>query len=163
MTSETSQTSGTTQDTELLDFGRRWAAAELQKDLPTLEAMAHPDLRLVGPLGFILDRAAWLDRYLPGRLDTIELNWDQVETRRFGDTAIMVGRQRQRATFQGRPSDGDFRITHVLVRDPAAPFGWLIVHLQLSQVVTPPPTAPAGQQGPQGPHGPAGRAGGGPR
>jgi hypothetical protein len=131
------------QEIELLELGRRWARAEVEKDLPTLEAMAHPDLRLVGPLGFILDRQAWLERYQPGRLDTTELVWDQVEVRLFGDTAVMVGRQSQRVTFQGRPNDGDFRITHVLVRDPSASFGWLIAHVQLSQLVTP-PGAPAG-------------------
>jgi hypothetical protein len=139
-------TAQTTHEAELLDFGHRWATAEVQKDLATLEAMAHPDLRLIGPLGFILDRTAWLDRYRPGRLDTTELTWDQVSIRQFGDTAVMIGRQRQRATFQGHPSDGDFRITHILVRDPAARFGWLIAHVQLSQLAGPPAAAPAGGQ-----------------
>lgn len=128
--------------TALLDLGRTWADAEVAKDLETLEAVAHPDLRLVGPLGFILDRQQWLDRYRSGQLDTTELIWDQVELRILGDTAISIGRQSQKVTFQGRPNDGDFRITHVFVRDRAARYGWLIAGIQLSPIMQ--PGAPAG-------------------
>lgn len=128
-----------TQDqSALLDVGRRWAAAEVAKDLPTLDALAHPDLRLVGPLGFILDRQQWLDRYQQGQLDTTELTWDQADITIIGDLAISIGRQSQKATFQGRASDGDFRITHVFVRDQAAAYGWLIASIHLSPIMPPP-------------------------
>lgn len=128
----------------ILELGARWADAEVAKDLATLDAVAHPDLRLVGPFGFVLDRQQWLDRYQPGQLDTTALTWDDVELRVLGDTAISIGRQRQRASFQGRPSDGDFRITHVFVRNPAAGDGWLIVGIHLSPIMQPGP--PAGAQ-----------------
>lgn len=128
----------------ILDLGRRWAAAEVAKDLGTLEAVAHPDLRLVGPFGFVLDRQQWLDRYRPGQLDTIELTWDDVEVRVLGDTAISIGRQRQKVSYQGRPNDGDFRITHIFVRDPAAGDGWLIAGIHLSPIMQ--PGSPAGAQ-----------------
>ena len=134
----------TSVEQELLEFGRRWAAAELAGDLDTLDAIAHPQLRLVGPLGFILDRDAWLNRYRSADLDTTELTWDQVEVRTFGDTAVTIGVQHQKVTFRGRPNDGDFRITHVLVRDRQARFGWLIVSIQLSAMAAPPPGTPAG-------------------
>lgn len=126
----------------LTDFGRRWAAAEVSKDLDTLDALAHPDLRLVGPLGFILDRRAWLHRYAAGDLDTTELVWDQVDITIFGDVAVSIGRQHQRASYRGTPNNGDFRISHVFVRDPQARFGWLIAHIQLSQMVAPPGQRP---------------------
>lgn len=126
----------------LRDFGRRWAEAEVAKDLDTLDAMAHPDLKLVGPLGFILDRKAWVHRYASGDLDTTELVWDQVEIRIFGDVAVSVGVQHQQVTYRGTPNNGDFRISHVFVRDPQAEFGWLIAHVQLSQLVAPPGQRP---------------------
>lgn len=127
----------------ILELGRRWAAAEVDKDLATLEAVAHPDLRLVGPFGFVLDHRQWLDRYQPGQLETTELTWEDVELRVLGDTAISIGRQRQKASYQGRPNDGDFRITHVFVRDPAAGDGWLIVGIHLSPIMQPGPPAGA--------------------
>lgn len=119
------------------ELGRRWAAAEVDKDLDTLEALTHPEFRLVGPLGFILDRQQWLDRYQPGQLDTKELIWDQADVRVLGEVAISVGRQRQQVRFQGRPNDGDFRITHVFVRDRAATYGWLIAGMHLSPIMQP--------------------------
>lgn len=128
----------------LRELGRRWAEAEVAKDLDTLAAMAHPDLRLVGPLGFILDRDAWINRYAGGDLDTTELTWDQVDIRVLGDTAIAIGRQHQQASYRGTPNNADFRISHVFVRDRQARFGWLIAHVQLSQLMAPPPGAPAG-------------------
>jgi ketosteroid isomerase-like protein len=121
----------------VLELGRAWVEAELAKDNDTLAAMAHPDLRLVGPLGFILDREQWLNRYQPGQLDTTSLVWDEVHVRVLGDTAISIGRQSQQATFQGRPSNGDFRISHVFVRDRSATHGWLIAGIQLSPIMQP--------------------------
>ncbi|SDS79201.1 nuclear transport factor 2 family protein [Microlunatus soli] len=134
----------TADEAALRDLGRRWAEAEVAKDLDTLDAMAHPELKLVGPLGFILDRNAWVHRYATGDLETTELTWDQVEIRTFGDVAIAIGRQHQQAAYRGTPNNGDFRISHVFVRDPQARFGWLIAHVQLSQMVAPPGGAPAG-------------------
>ncbi|HEY9294002.1 MAG TPA: nuclear transport factor 2 family protein [Microlunatus sp.] len=150
-----SEKQATTAEQDVLEFGRRWAAAEVAKDLGTLDAMAHPQLRLVGPLGFILDRNGWLYRYRSGDLDTTELTWDEVEVRIFGDTAVTIGVQHQKVTFRGRPNDGDFRISHVLVRDPQARFGWLIVSIQLSTMAPAPPGAPPGA--PTGPPTGAGR------
>jgi ketosteroid isomerase-like protein len=135
-------TDDTADRSALQELGKAWVAAELAKDTVTLAALAHPELRLVGPFGFVLDRKQWLDRYQPGQLDTTSLNWDDVEIRVLGDTAISIGRQSQQATFQGRPSNGDFRITHVFVRDRAATHGWLIAGIQLSTIMQ--PGAPGG-------------------
>lgn len=122
---------------ELMDIGRRWADAEVAKDVETLNALAHPQFRLVGPLGFVLDRDAWLQRYQPGQLDTTELSWDEVAITVLTDTAVSIGRQRQRATYAGHRSDGDYRVTHIFVREPAAPFGWLIAGMHLSPIAQP--------------------------
>lgn len=127
-----------TVDRELAELGRSWTSAEMAKDQDTLAALAHPDFRLVGPLGFVLDRDAWLQRYQPGRLDTTELDWDDVSVTTFDDTAVSIGRLQQRASYQGHPSDGEFRVTHVFVRDPDARFGWLIARMHLSPIAQPP-------------------------
>jgi len=42
--------------TEILALGRRWAEAEQNGDTAVLGELAAADFRLVGPLGFILDR-----------------------------------------------------------------------------------------------------------
>jgi ketosteroid isomerase-like protein len=119
--------------TEILALGRRWAAAEQNGDTAVLDELAAADFRLVGPLGFILDRDQWLQRYASGALDTTSLNWDEVEVRDFGDTAIAIGRHIQQASYAGRPADGQFRISHVFVRGPDGQ--WRIANIQLSQLV----------------------------
>lgn len=130
-------------DQELAALGRRWAAAEVAKDIDTLAMITHPDFRLVGPLGFVLGRDAWLQRYEPGQLDTEQLDWEDVAITMFGDSAVAIGRQRQRATYGGRRSDGDFRVTHIFAQEPAAAHGWLIAGMHLSPITQPgPPSTP---------------------
>jgi len=120
--------------TEILALGSRWAHAEQNGDIAVLDELAAPDFRLVGPFGFVLDRDQWLQRYSTGTLDTKSLNWDQVEVRDFGDTAIAIGRHIQQASYAGRPADGQFRITHVFVR--CSDDTWRIANIQLSQLAT---------------------------
>ena len=115
---------------QILALGSRWAMAEQDGDTAALDELAARDFRLVGPFGFVLDREQWLRRYASGELTTASLDWDEVEVREFGGTAIAVGRHTQRAMYAGRPADGQFRITHVFVRDPDST--WRIAHIQLS-------------------------------
>lgn len=126
---------------ELQVLGQRWAAAEIAGDTETLAAMAHPDFRLVGPAGFILDRDSWLDRYRSGDLTTTELLWDQTEIRVFDDTAISIGQQHQRVAYRGHANDGDFRITHLFLRDRQSDHGWVIAGIHLSPMMQPGPGA----------------------
>jgi ketosteroid isomerase-like protein len=120
---------------EILALGKRWAEAELRADTTVLEGLVVDDFRLVGPFGFVLDKAQWLERYQTGALDTKSLSWDGVEVRDFGDTAIAIGRHTQQATYRGQDADGQFRITHVFVR--RADTGWRIANIQLSQLAGP--------------------------
>ena len=124
---------------ELEDLGRRWAQAEVAQDLATLGELAHPDFLLVGPLGFILDRTQWLDRYASGDFVTTALDWRDLNVRIFGDTAVVVGIHDQQAAYRGQPSNGQFRATHVLVRDSAR---WQLVGMHLSPIAAPPGRPP---------------------
>jgi ketosteroid isomerase-like protein len=122
---------------QILALGNRWAQAEQNADTNALDELAAKDFRLVGPFGFILDRDQWLQRYASGELTTSSLDWDEVEVREFGDDAVIaIGRHTQRATFAGRRADGQFRITHVFVRDAHAT--WRIANIQLSQLAAAP-------------------------
>jgi len=124
---------------EILALGARWAEAERHADTAVLAELAADDFRLVGPFGFVLDKAQWLGRYAPGALVTSSLTWDEVEVRDFGQTAIAIGKQTQQASYQGRPADGQFRVTHVFVRESGR---WQLASLHLSQAA--PPAGPPG-------------------
>ncbi|MEV6645714.1 nuclear transport factor 2 family protein [Amycolatopsis sp. NPDC051371] len=126
---------------QVREFGRVWAAAEERGDTEVLAGLAADGFRLVGPLGFVLDRDQWLARYSGGALVTEKLDWDEVEVRDFGTTAIAVGVHAQVAKHQGNPVDGRFRATHVLVRDEDR---WRLAGIHLSPIGGPPPFAPGG-------------------
>ncbi len=93
---------------EILDLGRRWVAAEQAGDAAALDRLGATGFRLVGPVGFVLDREQWLDRYRGDRaLKLEEVQWSDVEVQEFGgDTAIAIGVQTQRgaATRAIRPT-----------------------------------------------------------
>ncbi|MFE3195752.1 nuclear transport factor 2 family protein [Nocardia sp. NPDC059240] len=123
-----------TQD-QVRDLCRRWAAAEQLEDVAALDEMSVADFAVVGPAGFVLDKAAWLDRYRTGVLRTRSMVWqDEVAVRDYGDAAIAIGRYVQQAEYQGNPADGRFRSTHFAVlRDGR----WLLAGLHLSTSVGP--------------------------
>jgi ketosteroid isomerase-like protein len=120
---------------ELEEFGKRWAEAEVSQDLVALDAMAHEDFILVGPLGFILDKTQWLDRYRGGDFVTTALDWRDTEARMFEDCAVVIGVHDQEAAYRGQPNNGQFRATHILVREDSA---WRLVGMHLSPITTPP-------------------------
>jgi len=121
---------------QILDLGQRWAAAERDADVATLASMITDDFHLVGPFGFVLDRAQWLDRYASGDFSTTVLSWHDVDVRVYGDAAVTIGTQTQEAAYQGTPSNGDFRISHMFVRQAG---DWLMANIQLSLTTVPSP------------------------
>jgi ketosteroid isomerase-like protein len=128
---------------QVREFGRVWAAAEERGDTGTLAGLVVDGFRLVGPLGFVLDRDQWLARYDTGGLVTEKLDWADVEVRDFGGTAIAVGVHEQVANYQGNPANGRFRATHVLVRDGDR---WRLAGIHLSPIGGPPPFTPGGER-----------------
>ena len=119
---------------EIAVLEERWRTAELAGDGDALAELSAPEFRLVGPLGFVLDRAQWLVRYTQG-LSTTALDWREVDVRVIGSTAITIGVHDQQASYQGRPADGAFRSTHVHVRTDD---GWRLALVQLSPIAQPP-------------------------
>src|SRR3954465_13407073 len=107
----------TTTTDQIHEVGQRWAAAEVAGDAATLDTMATDDFRLVGPFGFVLDKEQWLDRYRSGDFTTTAMTWHDAAGRAYGDAAAPIGTQSQEAAYKGAPSNGDFRITHLFVRD----------------------------------------------
>lgn len=119
---------------EIIELGDRWAKAECAGDVDTLAELADDGFRLVGPFGFVLDKQQWLDRYRSGAFQTRTLTWDEVSVADHGDIAIAVGKQTQEATYQGRPSNGEFRVSRVFARKSDA---WRLIGMHISQAMPP--------------------------
>jgi ketosteroid isomerase-like protein len=126
---------------EIAELGKRWVEAELAGDTAAMDSLADNDFLLVGPLGFILDKSQWLERYSSGAFVTTALDWRDTTVRVFGDSAVVIGVHDQEAAYRGQANNGQFRATHILVRSDGT---WRLVGMHLSPIATP-PTAP--QQG----------------
>ncbi|HZD00413.1 MAG TPA: nuclear transport factor 2 family protein [Actinomycetes bacterium] len=125
----------TTIHAEVRDLGARWAAAERVGDTDALQPLLTDDFVGVGPLGYMLTKQQWLDRYTSGDFANQQFSWDDVTVRSYGQAAIAVGVQTQQATYKGRPSNGRFRLTQVLVCGDS---GWRIAGLHLSPLADQP-------------------------
>ena len=95
--------------TDVKDLSQKYVDAELHGDVDALDDLLTDDFRAVGPLGFIVDKQRWLDRYRSGELDNTAIRWDDVETRVHGDAAIVIGRWDQESRHQGNAVNGAFR------------------------------------------------------
>jgi ketosteroid isomerase-like protein len=113
----------------------RWIEAELAGDAAALDALAIDEFALVGPLGFVLDRTAWLDRYTDGGLVTTSLAFTDRQLRILGGVALVIGVHEQTGSYGGRPNDGRYRVTQIWI-DPVD--GPQLAGLQFSPLPTPP-------------------------
>lgn len=123
----------------IVDLCHRWRAAELHGDPSQLAPLATDDFTLVGPAGFVLDRAQWLARFGPHGLHLDSLDWTVESVRTHRDAALVIGVQDQRASFAGQRADGRFRITHIAVPDTE----WRLAMIQYSPLGGPAPFADA--------------------
>lgn len=131
---------------ELDEKAQVWVDAELAGDAAALDKLAVEDFVLVGPLGFMLDREQWLDRFRVADLIISSLTWDDSRTRVFADAAVVVGRQNQEASYRGQRNDGQFRVTQVWVSTADT---WQLASLHFSPIMAPPGVG-SGPGGPQG-------------
>jgi ketosteroid isomerase-like protein len=111
------------------DLSQRWVAAELRGDTAFLERTLADDFVGIGPLGFILSKQDWLQRYRSGDFAYQMLALEDSRVREYGAAAVLIGVQAQHATYHEQVMQGRFRITLIWVR-PAAE--WLLAGCHLS-------------------------------
>lgn len=134
-------------DDSVSSFLQQWAAAERAGDAAALEELLTEDFTGVGPVGFVLSKAAWTGRHSQGlRYQAFDV--DEVQVRTYGDIAVAVGRDTQRGTAFGHAVPEAARATHVLVRQAGR---WRLASLHLSFIAGTPgaPPLPGTQPTPQ--------------
>jgi catechol 2,3-dioxygenase-like lactoylglutathione lyase family enzyme len=103
-------------DHEISELTDSWAAAETEGDLEILDDILSDDFRGIGPLGFVLDKAAWLKRFAGGLHNkSVSFEGLQVTTQSPGAT-VAVGVFSQQATFNDFDSSGQYRISFLAMK-----------------------------------------------
>ena len=113
-----------------------WASAERSNDAAALDKLLAEDFTAVGPLGFVLTRVQWLDRYREAAFVNEQFEWNINSVRSYGDSAVLIGIQNQRAAYRGNPSHGQFRVTQIMIRRDER---WQLASLHLSPMAQPEP------------------------
>jgi len=126
-------------ENDVLDLVQRWVKAELAEDADGLGGLLTEDFNGIGPLGFVLTKQQWTGRYRGGGLTNSAFEVLEPSVRVYGDTAVVVGAQKQETSFQGHDTGGSFRLTLIAVKGDA---GWAVANIQLSGPLGPPPQMP---------------------
>ena len=124
---------------DLTDFLNDWADAERTADRTFLEAHLADDFVGIGPLGFGLPKAAWIERHQGDALRYTTFSLDEVQVHEVGTATVVTARQDAEGTFAGSPVPQVLRDTFVLTRDDG---GWQLGHLHMSFVAGTPGAPP---------------------
>jgi hypothetical protein len=121
------------------EFLAEWTTAELAADISRLDALIDHEFTGVGPLGFVLPKDAWLARHRQGDLKYEAFDLDEIQPRRYGDTAVVIARHVARATYHGHPTPQALRATLLLISDADR---WRLAAIQLSFIAGTPGAPP---------------------
>ena len=121
---------------DVLDLVGRWAAAEEKNDAGLLDGLLADDFVGVGPLGFVLTRERWLERFANG-LENRSFTVEDPQVHDHGSAAVVIGVDAQETSFRGGDNSGRFRLTLVAVR-PAD--RWLVAGVHIGPLQAVPPT-----------------------
>jgi ketosteroid isomerase-like protein len=126
----------------LLRLARARSEALVARDEAALAAILAEGFVYTNASGEVLDRAQYLDRYVRAP----DVRWhaqalEDVEVRRFGDTAILTARVHDRASLGAQELDAWFRSTFVYVKTAG---GWRCIagHSSSDAKRAPPPGPP---------------------
>lgn len=112
----------------------RWVEAERADNSRQVEDVIAGDFMFVGPAGFILNREQYLARFDNGDLHNSSLEITGLNVREHDNLAVVIGVWRQETTWQGRPNNGNFRVTMIFT---GAGDAWQLLGAQLSPMMGP--------------------------
>ena len=102
---------------ELTQFEIEWSDAEVRGDRTKLDVLLTDQFVGVGPRGFLLTKAEWLDRHANGDLNYRSIDVDEIEVHPYGDAALVTSLQTQDGSYQSHDIQGRFRTSQMMVRD----------------------------------------------
>jgi ketosteroid isomerase-like protein len=129
----------TNNDGDIRTFLSRWTESERKGDRASLAPLLTEDFVGVGPLGFMLSKEAWLERYAPNGLKYDRFELDELQVHEYGDAAVVMARLDQPGSFRGNPTPAAARATLMVVDKPQ---GKQIAGLSLTYIAGTPGAPP---------------------
>ena len=115
-------------------------AAQLAGDADRLVGLLTSDFTLVGPLGYVVERDAWIQQFRSGALKHAAFALEEPRARTYEGVAVVIANQVQTTTYQDRDASGAFRVTLVAVPEDER---WRLAGMHLSPM---PPDGPPDRQ-----------------
>jgi hypothetical protein len=97
----------------------------------TLDALVADRCQIIGPKGFLLGKAEWIEAHRGDVYQQILLESVEHDVQMYGDTAVRWDLQRSECLFRGEPIAGLFRVLSAWRRGRG---GWQLVAIQYTAV-----------------------------
>ena len=124
---------------EIGTFLSDWSDAERNGDGSALDTLLTDDFLGVGPLGFVLPKSIWVQRFDQFGLAYESFDLDELQTRIHSDAAVVTARQTARGTAGGQPVPEAVRATLTLVVEGGT---WRLAGLHMSFIAGTPGAPP---------------------
>src|SRR5699024_12198462 len=95
------------------EFINEWINAEKNGDVQLLTDLLNEEFIGVGPVGFILSKQQWIDRYKNG-LKNEDFNFEIINERSHKKSTIIIGTQSQKENIKGHNINVTFRVTLIV-------------------------------------------------
>ncbi|HEX2909992.1 MAG TPA: nuclear transport factor 2 family protein [Chloroflexia bacterium] len=119
----------------LKKLSKEWTVAEQHSDTAFLERTLTDDFVGIGPLGFMLNKEAWLQRLSSGDLNYESVELDEEQVRIYTDAAVTICRLIQKGKYRDEDIQGQLRTSLIWVKQRE---NWLLAGLHFSSIMQKP-------------------------
>jgi ketosteroid isomerase-like protein len=116
---------------ELAQQADAWDKAIIRKDRAAIAANMAEDFRQIGARGEVAGKAAFLDAITSPKLVINPYSVEDMETRFYGEVALVSGRTRMTGSYDGKPFGSHYRYVDVYVRKEGQ---WRVANVQITPV-----------------------------
>lgn len=110
---------------------REWAAAVCRNDFARIEQILAADLIYTHSTGLAEDKAQYLEALRSGRQKYDTIQFEEMNVRVRGKTAMVAAKVRMTGNTQGKPFDNMLRLLHVWKKNKG---GWQLVGHQSARL-----------------------------
>lgn len=101
---------------ELIKLQHEWATARIKGDVAFLEKLYAREFRITAMNGSVVERDADIAVFASRDMKPEIIEDEDMQVSRYGEAALVTGREHVKGTYKGNPGDFRLRFTNVFVR-----------------------------------------------